>query len=182
MKSNIGRDIEAILFISGKKIEEKVILSSLDMKKIELAYEINKLNETYKESNSGIEIIKVGNGYQMVTTPESHENLKKVYEKVNKTKLTQAVLETLAIIAYRQPVTKSEVEDVRGVSCEHSFNKLLKLGIIEEVGRLEKIGRPIIFGTTDEFLRIFGFESVDEIKEFEENLIIEDEVNEEEKV
>ena len=132
---------------------------------------IYRLNEIYKKTNSGLEVIEVGNGYQMCTVGKHTGFIQKYKQKPIKKLLTQALLETLAIIAYSQPITKAQIEDIRGVRSEHAVSKLLEFELIEEVGRLNVIGRPILFGTTDSFLRHFGFKNLGDLPKVKEELV-----------
>lgn len=162
-KKQIKSIFEAVLFawsepISSKDLSKIVSISPNEAKEI-----INEMINEYNFYLRGIQIIEMNNYYQLTTRPEYYEYLQKLFEpKMNKG-LTQAALETLSIIAYNQPITKIQIEDVRGVKCDKALGTLIDKNLIEEVGRLEKTGRPILYGTTIAFLKTFGLKSVDEL-------------------
>lgn len=151
--------IEAILFASGDAISIKDIMKTTNLTRVVVSKIIDDLSSEYKKDNRGIYIIKIEDKYQMCTNPIYSSYLKIAPKK----SLSKTSLETLAIIAYKQPVTRSEIENIRGVNCEHSINFLIKYNLIEEKGRLNAVGKPIIFGTTDEFLKYFGFSSLNNL-------------------
>ena len=127
------------------------------------------LDELIKEyrssSNIGMNIIELDGAYQMCTKPQMYEYLIRIAKQPKKRVLTDVLLETLSIIAYKQPVTKAEIEKIRGVSSEHAVSKLVEYNLVQELGRLDAPGRPIVFGTTEEFLRNFGVDSTDNLPE-----------------
>ena len=153
--------IEAILFASGDVVSLKDIATALEQDEKTINTIIKNLADKYAFSKRGISIIQVGKGYQMCTNPDYYDYIKKLFQSPTRKKLSTTLLETLAIIAYKQPITKGAIEDIRGVSAEHSVNKLVEYGLVSEKGRLEAPGKPILFGTTDEFLRYFGFDSLE---------------------
>lgn len=155
--------VEAILFAGGEAISVKSIASATEQSEKTVQSVINNLSDKYMYDKRGIKIIQVGEGYQMCTNPEYYDYIKKVFQAPARKTLSNTLLETLAIIAYKQPVTKSQIEDIRGVSADHAVNKLVEYGLIEEKGRLEAPGKPILFGTTDEFLRYFGFSTLENL-------------------
>ena len=118
--------------------------------------------DKYKEEDRGIAIIELEDSYQMCTKKEMYEYLIRIAKQPKRYVLTDVVLETLSIIAYKQPITKIEIEKIRGVKSDHAVNKLVEFNLVTEVGRLDTPGRPILFGTTEEFLRRFSVQSVDE--------------------
>ena len=124
---------------------------------------IHNLMDRYEAEDRGIKIIELGDSFQLCTKPETYEYLIKVAAQPKKQVLTDVLLETLSIIAYKQPITKQEIEGIIGVSCDHAVNKLVEYGLVDEVGRLDAPGRPILFGTTESFLRSFGVRYVDEL-------------------
>lgn len=170
-KSEIESAIEALLFYSGDIISCHRLCEICDAEAISIHMAIYKLNEFYETTHSGIEIIEVGEGYQMCTAPRHMALIQRFKQKPVKNLLTQALIETLAIVAYSQPITRTQIEDIRGVRCEHAIGKLIEYGLIEEVGRLNVIGRPILFGTTAEFLRHFGFKNLEELPKIKEELL-----------
>ncbi len=154
--------IEAILFAVGSPVELKNIANAIEMSE-ELTYQlILQLKDDYVKNERGFNIIESDNKFQMCTSSEYYDVVKKLYEKPQKNELTPTMMETLAIIAYKQPITKAEIDEIRGVSSISPVNNLLEFGLIEEKGRLEQLGRPIILGTTDEFLKYFGITSMEE--------------------
>lgn len=163
--------IESILFVSGDKVETKKIAKIIEASEKDTEKLIEYLRAQYDDEKKGIRIIKIADGYQMTTCKENFDFLTEISKETSKTKFTQAILETLSIIAYKQPITKIEIEEIRGVSCEHAITKLIERNIIEEVGRVDKPGKPILFGTTDEFLRYFGFASINELNKYREEVI-----------
>ncbi len=155
--------IEAILFASGNSFSLKKIseLLNLDLKSTRLV--IKNLSDKYYNEERGIVIIEVGEEVQMCTNPIYFDYLKELFGTKPKKKLTQTLLETLAIVAYKQPITKNDIEEIRGVSAEHAINKLIEYELVCEKGRLESPGKPIIFGTTDEFLKYYGYSGLDRL-------------------
>lgn len=153
--------IEAILFATGDSVPIKTIATCLELDEKTTKNIILSMIDDYSKEKRGINIIKIEDNVQMCTNLEYFPYIKKMIKTQKRKKLSQTLLETLAIIAYRQPITKAEVEAIRGVNSEHSINSLLKHGLIEEKGRLDTIGKPIIFGTTKEFLKYFGFSSLE---------------------
>ena len=124
---------------------------------------MDRLCEDYESQERGIRIIRLEDRYQLATKKELYPVLIRMARQPQKISLTDVVLETLSIIAYKQPVTRIEIERIRGVKCDHAINRLIEYGLIREVGRLDAPGRPILFGTTEEFLRHFGTDSLDEL-------------------
>ncbi|MCL1936389.1 MAG: SMC-Scp complex subunit ScpB [Defluviitaleaceae bacterium] len=162
----LERILEAILFAcsDGLSLEKISLGLSVDHNTSKII--INSLKEKYKKENRGIQIDIVGELYQMVTNIKYKDNIKKIL-KSKETNLTKAQLETLAIIAYKQPVTKLTIEQIRGVDSTHPLNKLLEYELVEENGRLNAVGRPILFITTNEFLRQFGLDNLENLPNIE---------------
>ncbi len=160
--------IEALLFMWGDPLSIKDISSILEIDEKQISKLIDEMIDEFNFERRGIKIIQIEDSYQMSTRSEHFEWIKKLYSPKNTKTLSSAALETLSIIAYNQPITKSEIELIRGVRCDKAIDTLLEKGIIEEMGRLEKTGRPIIYGTTKEFLRCFGLASLDELPSLEE--------------
>lgn len=157
--------IEAILFTMGETVEISKLADVIE-EDIKTAREILQgMAEKYEREDRGISLIQFENAVQLCTKAEMYEYLIKIAKAPRKMVLTDTVLETLSIIAYKQPVTRIEVERVRGVSCDHAINKLLEYDLITELGRLDAPGRPLLFGTTEQFLRCFGVKSLDELPE-----------------
>lgn len=155
--------IEAILFVSTEPLTVNQLAKAVDSDKKTVQLLLNKLRNDYDNWDRGIALIVIDDKYQMCTNPRYHEYIKKLYTNKETVDLSQASLETLAIIAYKQPITRMEIEDIRGVSVSHTINKLIDYNLIEEKGRLEQIGKPILFGTTNEFLKFFGITKIDEL-------------------
>ncbi|HHY98148.1 MAG TPA: SMC-Scp complex subunit ScpB [Firmicutes bacterium] len=154
---------EALLFSLSRPITVKEISTILSITPEEAEKSISSLMDLYNEGRHGIQIVEVAGGYQMVTRPAYAEYLEKA-EKGNRTSpLSRPSLETLAIIAYRQPITRAEIEAIRGVKCDGVIATLLDRGLICEAGRKDSIGRPILYGTTPEFLRYFGLRSLEDL-------------------
>lgn len=160
--------IEALLFAWSEPISSKEISKVLSM-------EINKTDEILKEmiddfnfNRRGIQIIKMDDYYQFSTRPEHYPYINKLLEPRQNKGLSQAALETLAIIAYKQPITKIEIEEIRGVKCDKALASLQEKSLIEEQGRLEKVGRPILYGTSINFLKVFGLTSLKELPQVSE--------------
>ncbi len=155
--------IESLLFVAGEAVLLKQISKVIEQDPITTQKILYRMQEEYEKQGRGIQIIELDGAFQMCTKPQYFEYIQKLYETPQKFTLTQALLETLAIIAYKQPITKVQIEDLRGVSCDHVVNRLLEYGLVCEVGRLDAPGRPLLFGTTEEFLRYFGFRSLEEL-------------------
>lgn len=163
--------LEAVLFTMGGSVELKLLAKSIEQDEKLTKKLVEELADEYNNRKCGMKIIQLEDAYQMCTRAEYYENLIKVASQPKKHVLTDVVLETLSIIAYRQPVTKIEIEKIRGVKSDHAVNKLVEYNLVEERGRLNAPGRPILFGTTEEFLRSFGISSVDELPALEQEII-----------
>ena len=155
--------IEAILFAMGTAVPLEQIAAALEHDVDTTRKVMNHLMDRYDEEGRGIRMIEVEGAYQLCTKNEYYEILSRIVNLPKRHVLTDVQLETLSIIAYKQPITRAEIEAIRGVSCVHAINKLVEYHLIEEVGRLDALGRPILFGTTEDFLRGFGVASTDEL-------------------
>lgn len=155
--------IEAILFTMGESVELSKLADVIEENGKKTKEIIEEMMERYQEENRGISIIELEGAYQMCTKGELYEYLIKIAKSPRKYVLTDTVLETLSIIAYKQPVTRLEIEKIRGVSCDHAVNRLIELDLIKELGRLDAPGRPLLFGTTEQFLRSFGVRSLEDL-------------------
>lgn len=162
-KKNYEAIIEAILFTMGKSVELEKIAEAIELDKNETKTIIKKMMEHYKDDTIGLQIIELDGAYQMCTKSEMYEYLIRIAKQPKRHVLTEVLLETLSIVAYKQPITRVEIEKIRGVSCEHAISKLIEYNLVCELGRLDAPGKPILFGTTEEFLRSFGVQSVDEL-------------------
>ena len=155
--------IEAILFTMGESVELERIAAAIEHDEETTRKLINGLMDQYAEEGRGIRIIELDRSYQMCTKKEMYEYLIRIAKQPKRYVLTDVLLETLSIIAYKQPITKVEIEHIRGVKSDHSVNKLVEYNLVCEAGRLDAPGRPILFATTEEFLRNFGIESLDDL-------------------
>lgn len=155
--------IEAMLFTMGEAVAAEKISQALELTQDEVTKLLRHMMEEYKQQHRGIQIIELDGAFQMCTRPETYEYLIKLAKQPKKHVLTDVLLETLSIIAYKQPITKLEIAKIRGVSCDHAVNKLVEYRLVCELGRLEAPGRPLLFGTTEEFLRGFGVQSIDDL-------------------
>jgi segregation and condensation protein B len=161
--------IEGILFTMGESVPIEQLAMAIDRDLETTRSIINQMKDNYNQEHHGITIVELENSYQMCTKKEIYEYLVKIAKQPRKYVLTDVLLETLSIIAYKQPVTKLEIEKIRGVKSDHSVNKLVEFTLVEEVGRLDVPGRPIQFGTTEEFLRRFGVSSMEDLPIIEPN-------------
>ncbi|MCD7867759.1 MAG: SMC-Scp complex subunit ScpB [Clostridiales bacterium] len=155
--------IEAILFAMGDSVELSQIAGAVEQDSATTEKILHHMMDRYREEDRGIQIIELENSYQLCTKKEYYDSLIRVALHPKKPALTDVMLETLSIIAYKQPVTKVEIEKIRGVKSDHAVNKLVEFGLVKELGRLDAPGRPILFGTTEEFLRTFGVHSLEDL-------------------
>ncbi len=155
--------VEAVLFAMGEAVPVKNLASMLDQGEEVTRKLVRNMMTKYDAKDRGIEIIEIGESFQLCTKKGMYEHLIQLTHQPKKHVLTDVVLETLSIIAYKQPVTRSEIERIRGVSCSHAINKLMEYNLVEEAGRLDAPGKPILFGTTEEFLRSFGVKSPEDL-------------------
>ena len=151
--------IEAILFTMGDSISLNKISKAIEEEPDVTKKMIKSMMARYEEEDRGIHIIELEKSYQLCTKQEYYDCLVRLALQPRQATLTEVMLETLSIIAYKQPVTKIEIEKIRGVKCDHAVNKLVEYNLVQELGRLDAPGRPILFGTTEEFLRNFGVHS-----------------------
>lgn len=155
--------IEAVLFTMGNSVELRQLAVAIDQSEAVAKRVVENLQRRYQKENRGMQIIALEKAYQMSTQARFYENLIRVASAPKKHVLTDVVLETLSIIAYKQPVTKMEISRIRGVSSDHAVNRLVEYGLVYEVGRLDAPGRPALFATTEEFLRRFGVGSTSDL-------------------
>ncbi len=165
---NLKAAVEAVLFATGSAVEESRLMAALGteeepVNKKTFKEAVESLMKDYESEDRGIRIIELDGKYQLCTKNEYYDVLGRIVNMPKKHSLTDVLLETLSIVAYKQPVTRAEIEKIRGVSCSHAVNKLVEYNLICEVGRLDAPGHPILFGTTDDFLRSFGISSMDEL-------------------
>lgn len=156
--------IESLLFVSGDKLSLKDISNAIELNSKDTIKVLNEMIFEYENDvNRGIKLINIDGEFQFVTKEESSDYIQKLLKKNKRQSLSQASLESLAIIAYKQPITRVDIDEIRGVKSESAIQRLLEKEIIKEVGRLEVPGRPIIYGTTDEFLRQFGLTNLKDL-------------------
>ena len=155
--------IEAILFTMGEAVEVERIAAAVEQDEDTIRSIIRNMMERYEQEDRGIQIVELDGSFQMCTKASMYETIIKIAHIPKKQVLTDVLLETLSIIAYKQPITKLEIEAIRGVKTDHAVNKLVEYGLACEVGRMDAPGRPILFGTTEEFLRYFGIETLEDL-------------------
>ena len=179
-KKTIKSAIESMMFVWGEPISIKEIADVFNVDKKEIYEYCKELQTEYEQEGRGIVIREVNKSFQFVTRKENLDYIETLCTPVKHKKLSQSALEVLAIIAHKQPVTKGEIEAIRGIRCDRVIEGLMKKNLIAEVGRSDAVGRPILYGTTDEFLKQFGFETLKElpgIEDIEGVLAEEDESN-----
>ena len=169
--------VEACLFASGDALELKKLSEITEVEEEALKPVLKNMMDRYNYEKRGVKIIRLGDKYQMSTRGEYAEYIQKIVEPRKKHPLSQATMEVLAIIAYKQPVTRATIEHVRGVNSDASVSRLLELGLIDVVGRLDAPGRPSLLGTTDEFLRTFSISGLEEMMPVDSFVIEEADVN-----
>lgn len=155
--------IEAILFTMGESVELEKIAMAIEHDEETTRKIIHQMMDKYERADRGIRIIELEDSFQLCTKKETYEYLIRVAKQPKRYVLSDVMLETLSIIAYKQPVTRLEIEKIRGVKSDHAVNKLVEYGLVCEVGRLDAPGKPILFGTTEEFLRRFSVQSLDDL-------------------
>ena len=183
-KNSLKSAIEALLFASGEPLSLQDLVNHLEEKSKLIEIIIEEMMEEYENSNRGIKIICIKGSYQLVTKSQNADYIQTLLKKNKRQSLSQASLESLAIVAYKQPITRIDIDEIRGVKSDSALQRLIERDLIKEIGRLDVPGRPILFGTTEEFLRQFelkdlqGLPSLDLFgqEDFEENEIQENEV------
>ena len=164
--SLLSNQIESVLFVSGKAVEEKFIKEKLAASDKDFTEAVSELLAKYS-GESGIHLLRFNKKLQFATNPNYAKEVEAVLNPIKEKELTNAMLETLAIIAYKQPVTRIEVEEIRSVDCTYSVQNLVRLGLVECVGRKETIGKPLLFATTDEFLKRFSISDIKDLPDYE---------------
>ena len=157
---NLKGRIEAILFVAGEAVPIKELARALQTGEKEIREAIDALRDEYDYEQRGFLLKRFGDHVQLATRPVYSGDVVRLLQPVQQQSLSQAAMETLAVVAYKQPVTRAEVEQIRGVKCDYSLQSLMMKGLIREAGRKDTIGRPILFCTTDEFLSHFGLEDL----------------------
>lgn len=160
---NLQGKIEAILYVAGEAVPIKELARALNIGMDELNHELDRMKDVYDFEQRGFMIKRFGNQVQLGTRALYAQDVIRLLQPVQQQSLSQAAMETLAVIAYKQPVTRAEIEAVRGVKCDYSLQSLTNKGLITEVGRKDTIGRPILFGTTDAFLSHFGIRNLEDL-------------------
>lgn len=156
--------IEGLLFVAGDEgIDTKQLETILELEKEAIEDILNDMKGDYKRENRGIQIIQIAESYQLTTLPEHAPYFERLASSPTHSTLSQAALETLAIVAYKQPITKADIEEIRGVKSDRAITTLVNKNLIKEVGRMEAIGRPILYGTTKDFLDYFGLKSLKDL-------------------
>ncbi|MDN7225846.1 SMC-Scp complex subunit ScpB [Planococcus liqunii] len=164
MKTTLSSKLEALLFVAGDDgLTMKQLQFLTEAEKVDILSSVEELTQRYKQPESGIMLKELAGVYQLVTKPEAAETIQKLVENPTSQALSQASLEVLAIVAYKQPLTRLEVEDLRGVKSEKPLHTLAAKGLIQEMGRAEGTGRAILYGTTNEFLNYFGLKDLGEL-------------------
>lgn len=165
---SIKSAIESMLFVWGEPLDSKVAADVFNMDKKDVYNLFKELQAEYEAQGRGIRIREIDKSFQFCTHEENHEYINRLCTPVKEKRLTQSAMEVLAIVAYKQPVTKGEIESIRGIKCDRVIEGLTKKELIEEVGRSSAIGRPILYGTTKVFLKNFGFKNLDDLPQMED--------------
>ena len=160
-------EIEAILIAMGEAVELSRIAKAIQQDNATTRKIVRDMMLDYQKEDRGIHIIELEDSFQLCTKREYYDSLIRIAAQPKKPTLTDVMLETLSIIAYKQPVTKAEIEKIRGVKCDHAINKLMDYDLVRELGRLDAPGRPILLGTTEEFLRCFGVQGLEDLPEMD---------------
>ena len=160
-------EIEASLFAMGEAVELSRIAKAIQQDNATTRKIVRDMMLDYQKEDRGIHIIELEDSFQLCTKREYYDSLIRIAAQPKKPTLTDVMLETLSIIAYKQPVTKAEIEKIRGVKCDHAINKLMDYDLVRELGRLDAPGRPILLGTTEEFLRCFGVQGLEDLPEMD---------------
>ena len=167
LEKHLEAVVEAVLFTMGKSVELRQLAIATGQSEEKTRQAVERLKVRYDKEERGMEIIELEDSYQMCTRTGFYENLIRVAASPKKQVLSEVVLETLSIIAYKQPVTKMEIEKIRGVKSDHAVNRLVEYNLVQEVGRLDAPGHPALFATTEEFLRRFGIGSTENLPDMD---------------
>lgn len=177
-KKTIKSAFESMMFVWGEPLDVKLAAEIFNISRQEAYGHFKELQSEYEQEGRGLQIREINRSFQLVTKPENTEYIEKLCTPVKRRRLTQSALEVLAIVAYKQPVTKGEIEAVRGIRCDRVLDGLKKKDLVTELRRSSAIGRPILYGTTDSFLKNFGFTNLKElpdIDDIEEVMLVSDE-------
>ncbi|MBQ4272182.1 MAG: SMC-Scp complex subunit ScpB [Clostridia bacterium] len=164
--SQLSKIIESILFVSGKPVEESFIREKLEITGKQYSEALDELMKQYS-GESGIHLLRFNKKIQFASNPDYVKQVEAVLNPIKERELTNAMLETLAIVAYKQPITRIEIEEIRAVDCTYAVQNLMRLGMIEVVGRKDTIGKPLLFGTTDDFLKRFSISEVTDLPDYD---------------
>lgn len=177
---NIKSAIESLLFVWGEPLEAKACAELFNMSHGDMLHIMRDMMQEYEERGGGLRIREVDKAFQLVTNPENDDYIKKLCTPVRTRRLSQAALEVLAVVAYKQPVTKGQIDRIRGIKCDRVIEGLMAKELVEERGRSNALGRPILYGTTRKFLEIFGFETLKDLPELEDigTLVIDEDYEE----
>ncbi|MDR2650148.1 MAG: SMC-Scp complex subunit ScpB [Clostridiales bacterium] len=159
--------LEAMLFASGEAVPISMLSMAMGLTAPETRVLLENIERSYEKERRGFSLIRVNDAYQLSTNPIYYDHIRRLIQTPQRKLLTQTLMETLSIIAYKQPVTKAQIEEIRGVNADHAVNKLMEYNLISEKGRLDSPGKPILFGTSDDFLRYFGLESTEQLPTIE---------------
>ena len=155
--------LEAVLFAMGECVDLKKLAETIEEEPKKTEELLDELMKEFESNDHGIELIRLEDSYQFVTKPDYFDTLVKIAKTPKRLNLSDSAIETLSIIAYKQPVTRLEIEAIRGVNCDHAINRLIEFDLVEEVGRKDAPGKPMLFGTTEQFLRSFGVKSLKDL-------------------
>ena len=167
-KKTIKSAFESLMFVWGEPLDVKTVAELFNISNKEAYDYFAELKEEYDREGRGIRIREINKSFQLVTSSENVEYIERLCTPVREKRLSQQALEVLAIVAYRQPVTKGEIEAIRGIRCDRVLEGLMKRDLVQEAGRSSAIGRPILYGTTDAFLKHFGFQNLKELPDIED--------------
>lgn len=167
-KKTIKSAFESMMFVWGEPLDVKLAAEIFNISRQEAYGHFKELQSEYEQEGRGLQIREINRSFQLVTKPENTEYIEKLCTPVKRRRLTQSALEVLAIVAYKQPVTKGEIEAVRGIRCDRVLDGLKKKDLVTELGRSSAIGRPILYGTTDSFLKNFGFTNLKELPDIDD--------------
>jgi len=157
--------LEALLFASGKSVDINTLSNIMNIEQDKIREAATNLKEKLQNENSGLILIEINNGYQLATSEKYYDKICMLLDNRPKPSLSQAAMEVLAIVAYNSKITRAEIEKIRGVSSDSAINKLIEYGLIEDCGRLDAPGRPTLYKTSEEFLRLFGYNSLKDMPE-----------------
>lgn len=166
-KKTIKSAFESMLFVWGEPLDVKIAADVFNMNWKDAYDYFLELKEEYEQEGRGIKIVEINKSFQFITNSDNAAYIERLCTPVKEKKLSQSALEVLAIISYKQPITKGEIDSIRGIKCDRVIDGLVKKELIEEKGRSTAIGRPILYGTTDKFLKHFGFETINDLPEID---------------